>query len=87
MDGILILVIGIVGTSAITGVSTSLITCVIIRKYYKNKAVTSQTEGVKNHDPDTTEIKVDTNPAYGTATTIKMDENPAMLLVASYLAS
>ena len=76
------LIIGIVGTFPITGVSTALITCVIVRKYYK-KTVTSQDalkEGVQNHDSvnvNTTEMKMDTNPAYGTATAIKMDKNPA----------
>ena len=78
-------------TIIITLVGTALITYIITSMYYKHlidcikKSVISQEgdphDNIKEYDPAyvTTTISniMDTSPAFGTATTMKMDTNPA----------
>ena len=84
-----VVAISIVVTFIITLVVTALITYIITSMYYKHKSVISQegdshalTEDTKRHDPYyvttiKTNVTMDTNSAYGTATAIKMDTDPA----------
>ena len=81
-----------VATFIITLVVTALITVLITSLFYKHLIIKSTinqegdshslTENInKRHDPTyataSANITMDTNPAYGTTTTIKMDTNPA----------
>ena len=87
-----VIAISIVVTFIITLVVTALISSIVASMYYKHlidhirKSVISQEsdphEDIKRHDPACattikTNVKMDTNPAYGTATAIQMDTNPA----------
>ena len=85
--------ISIVVTFIITLVVTALISIIITSLYYKHhyikKSLIRQegdsnalTEDIKSNDPAAyattrANITMDTNPAYGTPTTIKMNTNPA----------
>ena len=83
--------ISIVVTFIITLVVTALISVIITSLYYKHlfkKSLIRQegdshalTEDIKSNDPayatTRANITINTNPAYGTATAIKMDTNPA----------
>ena len=87
----IVVAISIVVTFIITLVVTALIGVIITSLYYKHlfkKSVIRQeseshalTEDIKSNDPayatTRANIIMDTNPAYGTTTTIKMDTNPA----------
>ena len=79
-------------TFIITLVVTALISVIVTSLYYKRhyikKSVIRQesdshaiTEDIKSNDPAyaiaRVNVPMDTNPAYGTVTTIKMDANPA----------
>ena len=69
-------------TFIITLVVTALITYIITNLYYKYRCelkekVTVDDDNTKQKDPYGVNITMDTNPAYGTTTTIKMDTNPA----------
>ena len=86
-----VVAISIVVTFIITLVVTALISVIITSLYYKHlfkKLVIRQegdshalTEDIKSNDPAyaiaRANVPMDTNSAYGTATTIKMDTNPA----------
>ena len=89
-----VVAISIVVTFIITLVVTALITLIITSLYYKHhynkKSLIRQegdshalTEDIESNDPAAyattrANITMDTNPAYGTATTIKMDTNPLL---------
>ena len=72
-------------TFIITLVVTALISVIITRMYYnyryelkeKVKVDDDKNVNTKQKDPYGGNITMDTNPAYGTATTIKMNANPA----------
>ena len=91
-----VVTISIVVTFIVTFVVTALITYIITSMYYKHlidcirKSVISQEgdlhEDTKRHDPayattTKTNITIDTNPAYGTATAIKTNADPAYVCV------
>ena len=46
-------------------------------RYELKEKVTVDDDNTKQKDPYSDNITMDTNPAYGTTTTIKMDTNPA----------
>ena len=85
-------------TFIITLVVTALITLIITSLYYKHyyikKSLVRQegdshalTEDIKSNDPAAyattrANITMDTNPAYGTTTTVKMNINPAYASIA-----
>ena len=69
-------------TFIITLVVTALITYITTSLYYKyryelKEKVIVDDDNTKQKDPHGGNITMDTNPAYGTTTTIKMDANPA----------
>ena len=76
-------------TFIITLVVTALISIIITSMYYKHKSVISQEgdshasmEDIKRHDPAyattiKTNVKMVTNPAYETATAIRLNVDPA----------
>ena len=79
-----VVAISIVVTFIITLVVTALITYIITSLYYKyryelkEKLKVDDDKNVNTkQDPYGGNITMDTNPAYGTTTTIKMDTNPA----------
>ena len=84
-----VVAISIVVTFIITLVVTALITYIITSMYYKYryelkekvKVVDDKNVNTKQKDPYGGNITMDTNPAYGTATAIKMILTQLMLLL------